>query len=93
MKVVLPAACGDLQTSLLKLSIAANYRHGAFKSGDKHIKLKECFAIFLAKQEGDWWMNLTEDIAVVRGGDSLESESLFLSLEEVLKAPGVGKLT
>jgi hypothetical protein len=48
LKVRLPSG-SDLSTSVLKLSIIANYSHGAFKSGDKFTKMKESFHVFMAE--------------------------------------------
>lgn len=50
IKVCLPVVLGCLQTSMAKLSICANFQSGAFRSGDKFIRLQECVRKYLSSQ-------------------------------------------
>lgn len=87
MKVDL-ADGSDLQTCKLKLTIACNFAHGAFRSGDKRIKMKECLSDFLKKQDSDWWQTFCEDLAEDRGFQREENSPLEL-LEDVISSRSI----
>ena len=57
LKCRCPDLAGDLQTSQLKLTIAANFRHGAFRSGDKLLRIQEVTKAFLDRRPPSWLYN------------------------------------
>lgn len=78
----------DFQTAMLKLTIAANYAHGAYRSGDKHLRMKSALEVFLSRQNSTWWENFSEDMAQNRQVSREEGSPVEL-LDNIMNSQSV----
>ena len=82
LRITLPDT-SSLQTSLLKLTICCNHSHGAFLSGDRGVRMKECLQDWLLERNLEWWESFREDMRCVPTG---RVTNPVLSLEELMNS-------
>ena len=71
-----------MQESCLKLSICANFAHGAWLSGDKHEKLRESLVAYMEEQGPEWF----DDLAGELGWDADDHGAPLLDINDVMLA-------
>ena len=76
-----------LGVSVLKLTIIANYNHGAFKSGDRLYVKQEVFKKWLSAKPESYFQDLQEEIANDRQEDISDSSTTYDMLNDYMNSP------
>ena len=77
----------QLQESVLKLSIAANYSHGSFLSGDKWEKRREALAEYLENKGVEYFNDLAGELGYEADDGGFEYP--ILDASEVLESAAI----
>ena len=73
---------------MLKLTIVANYNHGAFSSGDRLFNKIEIFSAWLNKQPDTYFEELSEDMSLDHG-DPVSAETAKAACDDFMASPAI----
>ncbi len=81
------------QFDLMRLTIAANYGHGAKLTGDRSAVRSQYLESYLAKQSDEYYVDISSEIALDRGlwTDDLAPDACRFVLQDFLEAPSIRK--
>ena len=84
-------AASALSTDLMKLTLAANYGHGAQLTGERVSLRRECLEAFLNRQGEEYYEEIGEEICLDRGGapGSMDPGATHALMSDFLNAPSI----
>lgn len=83
----------NLQFDMMRLTVASNYPHGTKLTGERGTLRKQMLQSFLAKQDEQYYEDISEEIALDRGitNDGVGQDACRLLLEDFLETPSIRK--
>lgn len=81
------------QFDLMRLTIAANYSHGAKLTGERSSMRAEFLESYLEKQSDEYFLDISTEIALDRGlsTDDMDYDTCRFTLQDFLEAPSIRK--
>ena len=73
----------------MKLTIIANYGHGSFGSGDRHLTRQEHLQSWLSKRDQAYYETIADEISLDRGQLGLDTEGARLCMSDFLEANSI----
>ena len=73
----------------MKLTIIANYGHGAFGKGERLLARQEYLRSFLQKQDSSYFQDLSEEIMMDKGVSDVDEESASILLSDWMECKSI----
>ena len=86
-KKALKTSC--LDEAAMKLTIIANYGHGAYVKGDRLLARQEYLRSFLEKQDSSYFQVLSEEIMMDKGVSDVDEESASFLLSDWMECKSI----